>query len=410
MEVPPLRVLLNLLAASGRKTGIGHYASQLLRCLREQAEGDVIDVYPPAWLRRSWSTCNQLRPLLERVYPRRASRPTSASSEPTSHTALMSRLRGWGQAALAGHFRRFCRRRRLDLYHEPNCIPLAAEVPTVVTVPDLSLLHPEWHPADRVAHFERHFPKVLGQGSHFLAISEYCRQELIRTYDLLPDRVSRTYMGVRPGLSVLSPAEVAAGLRQLGLPEKYLLYLGTLEPRKNLLMLLQTYCSLPDSLRQRWPLLLVGSWGWNTAAIRDFLHQEARHRGVHHLGYVAEEHLALIYNGARALIYPSLYEGFGLPPVEMMACGGAVLASTAGALVETVGSCAHLIDAADQDGWRAALLRVIEDDDWWRLLRRGVVEVARPFTWERCAAKTLEVYREVYGRNGDSGKMGNRAA
>src|SRR5262249_2337622 len=98
-----------------------------------------------------------------------------------------------------------------------------------------------------------------------------------------------------------------------------------------------------------------------------------------------------------ALVYPSLYEGFGLPPMEMMACGGAVLASTADAVVETVGARAHLIDPHDVDGWRDALQRVVTDDDWWRALRQGVQALARPFTWDRCAAETLAVYRRLCG-------------
>src|SRR6185369_12251922 len=112
--------------------------------------------------------------------------------------------------------------------------------------------------------------------------------------------------------------------------------------------------SLPESLRVRYPLVLVGGWGWNAGEVADYLSREARHRGVIHLGYVADADLPALYNGARALVYPSHYEGFGLPPLEMLACGGAVLASTAGAVAEVVGSQAHLIAADDFDGWRAA--------------------------------------------------------
>src|SRR5206468_11849000 len=141
-----------------------------------------------------------------------------------------------------------------------------------------------------------------GQCVHFLAISEFGRQEILRTLNLRPDQVTRTYMGIRPGLLPLPADEVQQALRQLGLPPRYLLYLGTIEPRKNLLTLLHAYCALPAAIRLRYPLLLVGSWGWNTAEIAEYLHDRARHRGVVHIGYVPEEHLAAIYNGARALV------------------------------------------------------------------------------------------------------------
>jgi alpha-1,3-rhamnosyl/mannosyltransferase len=307
-------------------------------------------------------------------------------------------LRQWGRTLIAKHFRYVYARGGYDLYHETNFIPLPCDHPTVTTLHDLSvLLHPEWHPTDRVAHFEKHFHRSLGRCLHFLAISEFGRQEVIRHLHIPPQRVTRTYMGIRPGLGPVSEEEVARVLRQLKLPPRYLLYLGTIEPRKNVLRLLQMYCTLPAAVRSRWPLLLVGGWGWNTADVAEYLHQEARHRGVIHLGYVAEEHLAAIYNGARALVYPSLYEGFGLPPIEMMACGGAVLASTAGALVETVGNRAHLLAPDDLDGWRGATLRVVSDDDWWRSLKDGARTVARQYTWEQCAAITLGVYRSLCG-------------
>jgi glycosyltransferase involved in cell wall biosynthesis len=197
-------------------------------------------------------------------------------------------------------------------------------------------------------------------------------------------------------LRPLAQEETAPILAQLGLPPQYLLYLGTIEPRKNVLRLMQAYCTLPESLRRRWPLLLVGGWGWNTKETADYFHNRARHRGVIHLGYVKDRYLAAVYNGARALIYPSLYEGFGLPPLEMMACGGAVITSTAGALVETVGRKAHLVESQDDQGWRDALMRVVQDNEWWQMLRTDAVQVAEPFTWDRCAGETLAVYRRLF--------------
>jgi alpha-1,3-rhamnosyl/mannosyltransferase len=233
---------------------------------------------------------------------------------------------------------------------------------------------------------------------HIIAISEFCRREIIETLGIPPERVTCTHLGIRRSLGPLPRDQVQAVLHHLGLPANYLLYVGTIEPRKNLRTLLEAYTALPASLRNQSPLLLVGGWGWNAGDVAQFLGAAGRQRGIIHLGYLAEEHLAAVYNGARALVYPSLYEGFGLPPLEMMACGGAVLASTAGAVAEVVGGQAHLIAPEDVDAWRAALSRVVRDGDWWRSLRQGAMTVAQRYSWERCAAETLHIYQRVCGK------------
>jgi alpha-1,3-rhamnosyl/mannosyltransferase len=392
-----MRIIVNELSALTQKTGIGHYTSEVLRCLRAQAGNDRIDGFPTGWVqalcRLGYQTRSHLVPACD---PPGKSRGALRRTATQCRARLVEHLRTCKQTVLARHFRAVVKQNRYDLYHEPNYISLSSDCPTVVTVHDLSIVrHPEWHPADRVAHFEQHFPRVLEQSLHFLTDSEFSRQEMIRALGIDPARVTRIAMGIRPGLRPLPPAELAQTLRRLQLPARYLLYVGTIEPRKNVLLLLRAYGALPAPLRSRWPLLLVGGWGWNSTPVAEYWQREARHKGVLHLGYVADEHLAAVYQGARALVYPSLYEGFGLPPLEMLACGGAVLASTAGALQETVGAQAHLVPAEDLDGWRAALARVLTDADWWRELRRGATAVARPYTWERCAAETLQVYRQL---------------
>src|SRR5262249_34923908 len=149
------------------------------------------------------------------------------------------------------------------------------DCPTVVTIHDLSVLrHPEWHPADRVAYFEKNFQRGLSQASHFLAISEFGRREMIDTLNVAPVPLTRMYTGIRRGLPPSPPQEVAGVLAKLGLPRQYLLYLGTIEPRKNVLRLMKAYCALPDSLRSNCPLLLVGGWGWNTSDSADYFHNE----------------------------------------------------------------------------------------------------------------------------------------
>jgi alpha-1,3-rhamnosyl/mannosyltransferase len=407
-----MRVVVNQLPAVGLKTGVGHYTVELLRCLRQQAAADDrIDVFPRGWMARARRLWSRMRPGLEppgtEVQP---GWPAPRSLLSALRSQVIGALRWCGHQLMARHARAVFFRGQYDLYHEPNFIPLPADLPTVATLHDLSaLLHPEWHPADRVAWYERYFPDALRRCVHFLTVSEFTRQEVIRHLGVPPGRVTRVYNGIRPGLKPLPEETVAPVLRRLGLPPRYLLCLGTIEPRKNVLTLLRAYCALPPALRERWPLVLAGAWGWNTGAVADYFHAEARHRGVRHLGYVADKYLAAVYNGARALVYPSYYEGFGLPPLEMMACGGAVLASTADALVETVGGQAHLTEAEDIEGWRRAIGRVLTDDDWWQLLRFGAVAKARPYTWDRCAAETLAVYRTVTARSADAARK-SRAA
>jgi len=364
-----------------------------MRALRH-LPGVEVERFPPRWLMN-------LTALARRARPTRSDGAESAA-DPTWRQRLMGLLRRGGEALLSRRFRAACTRRRPDLYHEPNFIPLPSDLPTVTTVHDLSpLLHPEWHPADRVARYERRFRDGLARTDHVITDSEFVRREIIQVLGLPADRVTRVYIGVRPDFCPLRPAEVAVGLRRLGLPPEYLLYLGTLEPRKNLLTLMRAYCALPESVRQRLPLLLVGGWGWRADAIADYLKRVGEAHGIRHVGYVADAHLPLLYNGARALAFPSLYEGFGLPPVEMLACGGAVLASTAGAIAETVGGHAHLIAPEDEAGWREGLMRIATDDAWWRSLRRGAVEAVRSYTWENCARATLDVYRKVVEQTQD---------
>ncbi|HYT89262.1 MAG TPA: glycosyltransferase family 1 protein [Gemmataceae bacterium] len=389
-----MRVILNQWAAVGRKTGIGHYVAELAASLPEQADGGEVVLFPPRGLQR-------VKEFLGLGYSYNPS--AAACGLARLRAGLRGLLRRVGRKAFAWYFRRCCAHAKVDLYHEPNYIPLPCDVPAVVSLHDLSvLLHPEWHPRDRVAYFERYFADGLKRGRHFLTISEFIRQEVIRILSIPPERVTCVYPGIRSNLAPLGREQVDTTLRRLGLPPRYLLHVGTIEPRKNLLMLLRAYCALPAHLRERWPLLLAGGWGWNAQPIFDYWHAAARHRGVVQVGYVAEEDLPAVYNGGRALLCPSFYEGFGLPPVEMMACGGAVVASTAGALVETAGPRAHLLAPDDLDGWRDAMARVAEDEGWWRLLRRGVIEAARPFTWQRCAAETWAVYRAVHGGQGAS--------
>jgi alpha-1,3-rhamnosyl/mannosyltransferase len=386
-----MRVLVNTLSIAGQRAGIGHYASELVAALRRLHGDDAVATFPGGLLRRAQAAWARAR---------QGGAPGPAGLVGGLRQAVRGGLVGLarrcGRSLVRAAFRRAAAGGRFAVYHEPNYVPLECDLPTVANVHDLSaVLYPQWHPADRVAYFEKHFHAGLSRCDHLFAISEFGKGEIVRRLGWPAEKVTVTPMGVRPGLRRVEGRELSESLQRLGLHEGYLLHVGTLEPRKNVLMLMRAYCELPSEVRERRPLVLAGGKGWNSDDAHDFLQSEGRHRNVRWLGYVEDGLFAALYSGARALLFPTFYEGFGMPTIEMMACGGAVIASTAGAVAETAGGQAHLIDPNDQDAWRDAMLRACADDDWVRELARGAEEAARPFTWERCAELSWQAYQSL---------------
>ncbi|VTS07282.1 glycosyltransferase family 4 protein [Tuwongella immobilis] len=400
-----MRVVLNGLTMFKPRTGIGHYVAGLYEELGLNRGEDRFTLYPRGWERDLIKSAYAIWTHRKKAPAR--SRPGSASDSAARPRFSLGQLvqalrplaRDVANRAIAEHFQRECHAKRWDLYHEPNVIPLPCDLPTIATVHDLSvLMHPEWHPADRVRAYEQSFRKGIATCEHLIAGSEFTRQSMIQHLGISPDRITPVGYGIRFHLRPLPTAERDAGLARLGLPNDYLLYVGTLEPRKNLLTLMQAYVALPAELRQRHPLILVGGWGWKAQPIADYYYDVAAHQGVRLTGYIADSDLPILYNGARALVYPSRYEGFGLPPIEMLACGGAVLASTAEAHRETLGSTMPLIHPDDVDGWRDAMQRMLTEPEWRAELIRNAAGRTRQYSWRQCAHDTLAVYRRVLGQ------------
>lgn len=387
-----MRVLINGVSALKPRTGVGHTTANLHRALTEAANGDAFWLYPG----------ERLGGLARKFLTKPGRRPQGGPAEVPSRRPVRKRLAAAlvpaAKAAYRLHLRAVARWGGFDLYHEPNFVPVRTDLPTVVTVHDLSvLLHPEWHPADRVKFHDAQFRRGVEAAAHVVVVSESVRREVITALRLPADRVTAIHNGIGEQFRPLPPEEVAAVRARLGLPPRYLLAVGTIEPRKNVGTLLRAFLDLPAELRAACPLVLAGGWGWKSDAERELFDSKARRAGAIHLGYVPDADLPGLYAGAAALLYPSFYEGFGLPPVEMLACGGSVIASTADAVREVVGPHALLLDPRDLEGWREAMRRAISEPDSLADFRRGGVEHARRFTWADAAAKTLGVYRRVLG-------------
>lgn len=385
-----MRIVFNILETLKPRTGIGQYAARLHAALTAQCGSQSVQPFPTGVLASSVSRVQRSG----HGIPRPPTPVLRSVAQLKSHCAQSCKR--FARTVLGVAFRRTCSRQHFDFYHEPNFIPFDCDVPTIITIHDLSVvLYPEWHPADRVRIYERQFEAGLARAAHIITDTQFLRRQIINRLGVHPSRVTSVPLGVGPEFEPASPDRVAEVRRRYELPERYLLFVGTIEPRKNLAMLLRAYCDLPGALRDACPLVLAGGWGWKSESVADLYLNEARDKGVRCLGYTPDDVLPALYSGARALVYPSLYEGFGLPPVEMLACGGAVISSTADVLHEVLGQRAHFLDAGDRTGWRLAMSRAITDDSWLDLLRRGGRSRAKQYTWSRCAAETVGVYESL---------------
>lgn len=298
------------------------------------------------------------------------------------------------------------RRQACDLYHEPGFLPFRFDGPTVITIHDLSPLRfPETHPAQRVREFSEQLPKAIDRAARIIVDAESVRQEIVATFGVPPERVHTIHLGVSAEYRPRSLSEMAPVLERHQLvPGGYLLAVGTLEPRKNLLRTIDAYIGLPQKLRSSTPLVIAGMRGWLAQDLESRIRQYEQRGEVRWLGYVPADELPLLYSGAAMLVYPSLYEGFGLPVLEAMASGIPVITSNRASLPEVAGDVGVMINPDDFDELRIHMQRLLEDRAEAGRLGRLGVERARLFTWQACADKTLAVYRAVVGQNnGEAG-------
>ena len=288
------------------------------------------------------------------------------------------------------------RREGVDLLHSlAFAQPVVWRGPAVVSFMDLSFLRfPRAFNRGNRLYLTTMARAAVRRADHLLAISEHTRQDLIRLLGARPERVTVTYCGVDPTFRPLPDAEVRAYRARRELPERFLLYLGTLEPRKNVPRLLEAYARL-RRLGPLPPLVLAGARGWGHGAIDARLEALGLADSVRFLGYVPTAELPLCYNAASVFVYPSLYEGFGLPPLEALACGTPVVASNASSLPEALGDAALLVDPRDPGALADALDAALGDAALRDRLQAAGPTQAQRFSWRQMAEQTLAVYHGV---------------
>jgi glycosyltransferase involved in cell wall biosynthesis len=375
-----MQVTIDVSAAVNGKAGLGRYAGTLAAEMAAQQPGHI-------------------RLFANRT--RQARIPPELAALPLTTVALG--YRPWRMAVLAGHliglpFDRFLPS-HTGVYHATEHLLLPLRGPrTVLTVHDLIYrLFPEHHKKLNYGYLNAAMPVFVRRADHIIAVSESTRRDLIEHYRVPPGKVTVVHEAAAPHFRPQPPDTIAGVRARYGLPDHYLLAVGTIEPRKNLARLVEALAILrrdEPGLR----LVVVGAEGWLTGSFHEAIERHGQQEAVIRPGYVPDSDLPAVYAASTISVLASVYEGFGLPVLEAMACGVPVVCSRTSSVGEIAGDAAGLFDPHDLDEMVAALRRVLRDADLQADLRERGLKRAAGFSWERAARETWGVYEHVAAR------------
>ena len=382
-----MNIILNTESVSFPLTGIGRYTYELARALERQAEIDSLRFFAAGRFVPQLSYAEQPH---APAAPRKLSglkglvQKSTLAMELYRHVA--ERLRANGLEGQTG-----C------IYHGPNFFLPRYQGPCVATFHDLSPF--TWshciEPA-KVRYMQKELRKTLDRADRLITVSDAIRYELAEYFSYPLERIDTVPLACSPDFRPRPQSVVQDVLNRHGLAyQGYTLFVGTIEPRKNIQSLLKAYRQLPIATRLRWPLVLTGFKGWLSADIHHSIQAAEREGWARYLGYLPAQELPLLYGGARLFSFPSHYEGFGLPVLEAMSSGVPVVCSNSSSLPEVSGGAALLHAPDDIDTLSQHLAQGLEDSAWRQTaISQGMAHTAG-FSWQRCAAETVAVYQKL---------------
>lgn len=275
--------------------------------------------------------------------------------------------------------------KQFDTYFEPNFIP---SIPykyknIVTTVHDFSFQkHPEYHPKERVSYFKKFFWNSIYKSDRIITVSEYIRQEAINEFNIDKEVIKTIHNGVNHNVfNAENRNSTKALVDKFPFKSGYILFTGTMEPRKNIGTLVEAYLSLPDVIQKEYPLVLVGANGWNN---KDIFKNIRRDR-VHFLGYVTQDVLRALYSHAICFVYIPWYEGFGMPPIEAMACGCPCIVSNTASIPEVCGDAPLYVSPGNVDEIREGIVNVVTSEDIRQTMTRRGLQQSQKYSWQRSA-------------------------
>jgi glycosyltransferase involved in cell wall biosynthesis len=356
--------------------GIGHYTFELVRHLSRDNEVDVISP----------------KPFLETLATEQ-----DENASPRLIRKKVNPITGrWWSFGLP----RYLRSNKLDVFHGTNFeIPVRASCATVLTIHDLSLLlYPQTHQRRRVWRARRRLPLMARRANMIITLSDAIRDEIHQHLRIPLDRIVTVYCAARDVFRPMDHHAAEQIRRQLKIADDFILYAGTIEPRKNIHLLLKAFAESGLGKERGMQLVLAGKRGWMVDDLYRSLEQEGIGGRVTCTGYLTDEELCALYSSCRLFVYPSLYEGFGLPPLEAMACGAPVVASRIPSIAEATGAAARLVSPQSALELAGAMRELVDNDsDRKRLIDAGLKR-ASEFSWSATAEHTQDVYVEAIDR------------
>ena len=373
-----MRVGLDGYPLSEPRTGVGHYTLELARALALISPEDEFELVSPA------------------PFGPDAQGEIDRANLPNLRTVNLkaSSIRGhWWSMGLP----LYARKAGFDVFHGTNFdVPFWKKGRSVVTIHDLSaLLHPDKHRARMVRRARLRLPLVVRVADKIITPTDSVKREVCQRLSVKAGKVTAIPLAARAAFRPIPFGQTVTIRKQLGVEDDFLLFVGTLEPRKNLVTLLKAFEQILAEGSFRPQLVIGGGEGWLMDESLAFMKKAAIADRLCLTGYLEDDELCALYSSCKAFIYPSVYEGFGLPPLEAMACGAPVIAGRVSALQETLGSAAQLVEPMDVEALAKAIAGLLGDNNRRKELGSEGQHQAAEFSWERTARLTLDVYRNL---------------
>lgn len=288
-----------------------------------------------------------------------------------------------------------------DVYHiSETCVQPTRLGRKVAVIHDLTtLLYPEYHLKQNIFFYNRRFKDIKKYADAVITESESTKNDIIRHLNIDPQKIFVTHFAADESFRPIKENEVKKKLSKFNIQKPYIMFLGTLEPRKNIPTLIRAFTALKKKKNIPHKLVLVGQKGWFFQEIEKALEESLYRDEIIFPGYIPDEDIPALYNGAEIFVYPSFYEGFGLPVLEAMQCGTPVITSNISSMPEIGGDACYYIEPKSLDDLTRGLEKIIENTDLRKKMSQKGIERAKQFSWEKCAKETLRIYTQTAGKS-----------